>query len=120
MSVTRLASKEGSGREGVAKQRTRPVTDKELVHNLHEDMKRLTESVESLNETIKPMAEHMPTLVEIAVAWKAGKNGFSTAGRITRVIGAFLKWTGGVAVSVASIYLLLHGKLSDLVGGHQP
>lgn len=91
-----------------------PVTDQDLISNLHADMKKLTAAVDRLSTTIEPVAEHMPALVEVAKIWNTSK----AVGRTARVVAGFLKWLAGVAVSVAAIYLLFHNKFSDLLGLH--
>jgi hypothetical protein len=87
------------------------------VEQLHSDILRLTAAVNRLSTTIEPVAEHLPALIEVAHAWNTGK----AVGRTARMIGAFLKWLGGVAVSLAAIYLILHSKFADVVGlTHHP
>jgi len=89
---------------------------------LHDDLREATaelrsaaEAMKSLSGALQPLAEHVPALIMMANAWKAGEAVGRTAGLMTRI----LRWAAGVGISIAVIWALVHHKFLAILG-NQP
>jgi len=81
----------------------------------HEDMRELISTLRELTMVLQPLAEHVPTLVDVAKAWNTG----ATIGRTARFAGGLVKWLGSVAIGVAALWAAFHLKYMALLG-NQP
>jgi len=91
-------------------------------NTLHDDLREASaelrsaaEAMKSLSGALQPLAEHVPALIMMANAWKAGE----AVGRTARIMGGFVKWAGGVAIGLAALWAVVHLKFLALLG-NQP
>ena len=79
----------------------------------HEDISALTGAVRDLAHALQPLkalAEHVPTLVEMAQSWNAGKTGVRVVGRVGMITGTVAKWIVAVGSAGAILYGVTHAK----------
>ena len=79
---------------------------------LHEDMRKLTAAIGKLATNLEPLAEHVPTIVEMARAWNDGK----AVTKAARVGGNVVVWMGRIAIGIAAMFLLLRHQWLSLIG----
>jgi len=82
----------------------------------HADMMELIQALKRVAESLEPLGEHVPVLVEIAKTWNAAATTGRTIGHGASIITGFGKWLGGVTFSAAIIWALLHQKWAELLG----
>jgi hypothetical protein len=89
----------------------------------HKDISELTGAVRDLAKALKPLealAEHVPTLVEMASVWNAGKSGGRAAWRAGDLTGAVAKWITAIGGAIVFVWLMLHARWDLIVKAVQP
>lgn len=83
----------------------------------HQDINQLASAVRKLADTLEPVVEHVPALVEIAQAWNAGKSTGRAMGRVGMITAAVSKWISAVGMAIAVIWFILHSQWSEIIKG---
>lgn len=83
--------------------------------NPHADMMQLVAAMQRLADTLEPLGDYVPVLVEMAKTWNAAATTGKTLGRGALWVSSFGKWLGGVAIFFAILWLLIHQKWEALL-----
>ena len=82
----------------------------------HKDMLELIQAMKRLAEALEPLTAHVPVLVEIAKTWNAAATTGRTIGHGATMLSGFGKWLGGMVMTLALIWALIHQKWEALLG----
>jgi len=86
----------------------------------HGDMVELIAALRLLCDKLEPLTAHVPVLIEMSKTWSAAATTGKTIGRFGMAMSAFGKWVTGVALGVAGVWALLHGRWSVLIEAFKP
>lgn len=76
------------------------------------ELRRAAEAMNNLSQTLQPLAAHVPTIVEMANAWKTGQ----AVGRTAKMVGGAIKWAGGIPLALALLWAGFHAKWLAALG----
>ena len=76
----------------------------------HDDISQLISTLQRQADVFEQLVPHVPTLIEMASAWGAGKTAGRAVGRTARWAGAFGKWLGSVTLGAVVIWVVVHHK----------
>ena len=82
------------------------------------DIRELVSVLRELTGELKPLAEHVPVLVDMAAAWSKASTTGKTIGWGARMLAGFMKWVTIIGGGFGVLWVILHANWIALLERH--